>query len=54
MTFAVLGGAVVLAVIWMAIAAPETKGKSLDDIDGGTEAEQPAAPRPAEKEPVQG
>jgi putative MFS transporter len=32
LTFAVLGGAVVLAVGWMALAAPETKGLALDHI----------------------
>jgi putative MFS transporter len=30
MTFAVLGIAVLLAVVWMAVAAPETKGRVLD------------------------
>ncbi|WP_084704562.1 MFS transporter [Phaeacidiphilus oryzae] len=30
LTFAVLGAAVVLAVVWMAFAAPETKGRELD------------------------
>ncbi|WP_432167649.1 MFS transporter [Streptomyces sp. bgisy031] len=29
-TFAVLGAAVLLAVLWMAVAAPETKGRELD------------------------
>ncbi len=54
MTFAVLGVVVVLAVVWMAIAAPETKGKSLDDIDEGPPPEPVAVPLHAEKEPVQG
>jgi putative MFS transporter len=31
LTFAVLGLAVLVAVGWMAVAAPETKGRSLDD-----------------------
>jgi putative MFS transporter len=30
MTFAVLGVAVLAAVVWMAVAAPETKGRALD------------------------
>ncbi|MFD5122720.1 MFS transporter [Streptomyces sp. NPDC058385] len=32
-TFAVLGAAVLLAVLWMAVAAPETKGRELDASD---------------------
>ncbi|GAA1901390.1 MFS transporter [Streptomyces durmitorensis] len=30
LTFAVLGGTVLVAVVWMAVAAPETKGRALD------------------------
>ncbi|MFJ8950547.1 MFS transporter [Streptomyces sp. NPDC102381] len=33
LTFAVLGAAVLLAVGWMAVAAPETKGRELDETD---------------------
>jgi putative MFS transporter len=40
MTFAVLGIAVLLAVVWMAFAAPETKGRVLDADE---EEETPAA-----------
>lgn len=59
MTFAVLGAVVVLAVIWMAFAAPETKGKDLDDIDedgsdGKPVNEAVVVPPPAEKTPVKG
>ncbi|MFC4497768.1 MFS transporter [Streptomyces ovatisporus] len=55
MTFAVLGAVVVLAVIWMAFGAPETKGKSLDDIDGEEEPEGAGADLPpVAKAPVQG
>ncbi|MER7394567.1 MFS transporter [Streptomyces sp. NPDC000151] len=44
LTFAVLGLAVLLAVGWMAVAAPETKGRALD----GTDPDAPAdAPQPA-------
>lgn len=32
MTFAVIGGLLVLASVWMAVAAPETKGRELDDV----------------------
>ena len=39
-TFAVLGAAVLLAVLWMAVAAPETKGRALD----GDHDEPPAVP----------
>jgi putative MFS transporter len=35
LTFGVLGLAVLVAVIWMAFAAPETKGRALDDVDEG-------------------
>ncbi|MCG0283800.1 MFS transporter [Streptomyces sp. PSAA01] len=35
LTFAVLGVVVCAAVAWMAVAAPETKGRALDDADGG-------------------
>jgi putative MFS transporter len=54
MTFAVLGVVVLLAVLWMAVAAPETKGRSLDDIDDGTHTQPVPVPVRAEKEPVQG
>ncbi|MEV0318248.1 MFS transporter [Streptomyces sp. NPDC050658] len=43
LTFAVLGGTVLVAVVWMAVAAPETNGRSLDD-EG--EPPAPASPRP--------
>ncbi|MFB6784626.1 MFS transporter [Streptomyces sp. NPDC056352] len=33
MTFAVLGVTVLVAVVWMAVAAPETKGRALDEED---------------------
>ncbi|MER6951624.1 MFS transporter [Nonomuraea sp. NPDC000554] len=32
LTFAVLGGVVLLVVLWMAFAAPETKGRELDHV----------------------
>jgi putative MFS transporter len=35
LTFAVLGAAVLLAVVWMAFAAPETKGRELDAEEDG-------------------
>lgn len=54
LTFAVLGVIVLLAVGWMAVAAPETKGKSLDDIDGEQQDGPAGIPRPVHKEPVQG
>lgn len=41
LTFAVLGGTVLVAVAWMAVAAPETKGR---ELDGGEE--EPPAPAP--------
>ncbi|MFE0135149.1 MFS transporter [Streptomyces sp. NPDC059037] len=41
LTFAVLGGAVLVAVGWMAVAAPETNGRALDG-----EEEPPAAAPP--------
>ncbi|MWA15120.1 MFS transporter [Streptomyces sp. BA2] len=34
LTFAVLGGTVLVAVVWMAVAAPETKGRELDGEEG--------------------
>jgi putative MFS transporter len=40
LTFAVLGATVLVAVVWMAVAAPETKGR---ELDGG---EEPPAPAP--------
>ncbi|MGH3312989.1 MAG: MFS transporter [Streptomyces sp.] len=54
LTFAVLGVVVVLAVIWMAFAAPETKGRELDDIDGEATAEPAASPQPVESASVRG
>ncbi|OEU86088.1 MFS transporter [Streptomyces abyssalis] len=54
MTFTVLGVVVVLAVVWMAFGAPETKGKDLDDVDEEPVLEQVTVPPPAEKTPVQG
>ena len=54
LTFAVLGVVVVAAVLWMAVAAPETKGLELDadEVTG----EAPVAPPEAEPEadPEQG
>ncbi|MEU3737065.1 MFS transporter [Streptomyces sp. NPDC032198] len=41
MTFAVLGGTVLVAVAWMAVAAPETKGRELDGGDEGAPAPAP-------------
>lgn len=35
LTFAVTGGLLLLSVVWMAAAAPETKGRELDAIGGG-------------------
>lgn len=32
LTFTVIGGLLLLACLWMAVAAPETKGKELDEI----------------------
>lgn len=32
MTFAIIGGAVVAAVVWMSVGAPETKGRELDTL----------------------
>lgn len=42
-TFVVLGVVVVAAVVWMAVAAPETKGKELDHVEEDT---PDAAPTP--------
>ena len=39
LTFGMLALAVVAAVVWMAVAAPETKGRALDE-----DAEEAAAP----------
>lgn len=36
LTFTVLAVAVLAAVLWMAVGAPETKGKELDGVDGET------------------
>ncbi|WP_432014379.1 MFS transporter [Streptomyces cucumeris] len=48
LTFAVLGLAVLAAMAWMAVAAPETRGRALDETG-----EAPAAPvRPAPEEAV--
>lgn len=49
LTFTILGVAVVGAVIWMAIAAPETKGRELDSIDDPSSAdvELGQSPQPA-------
>jgi len=50
LTFAVLGGTVLVAVVWMAVAAPETKGRELDDAE---ESPQAAAPLPVpEQAPI--
>ncbi|WP_314176623.1 MFS transporter [Streptomyces winkii] len=54
LTFTVLGAVVVLAVVWMAFGAPETKGKDLDDIDDEPVGEETTVPLLAEKTPVQG
>ncbi|MGW5866606.1 MFS transporter [Streptomyces sp. NPDC055239] len=43
LTFAVLGGTVLVAVVWMAVAAPETKGR---ELDGEEESPAPAATLP--------
>ncbi|MFE5021763.1 MFS transporter [Streptomyces sp. NPDC056656] len=51
LTFAVLGGAVLLAVGWMAVAAPETKGLELDDPQGAGAGAELAASAPAEAAP---
>jgi putative MFS transporter len=48
-TFVVVGIAVVLSVVWLAVAAPETRGRNLDEDDltgAGAGASSPAA-RPA-------
>jgi putative MFS transporter len=45
LTFTVLGVIVVAAVVWMAVAAPETRGRELDRVTG---AEEPAVV-PADK-----
>lgn len=37
MTFVVLGVAVLAAVLWMAVAAPETRGRELDEVADGPE-----------------
>ncbi|MFJ9413514.1 MFS transporter [Streptomyces sp. NPDC101227] len=46
LTFGVLGLAVVLAVGWMAVAAPETKGRALDE-EGADPGHPPSLPHPA-------
>ncbi|MBO8196142.1 MFS transporter [Streptomyces oryzae] len=46
LTFSVLALAVVGAVVWTAVAAPETKGRALDD-DAEDTAQVPPAPVPA-------
>lgn len=38
MTFAIVGGLVLVAVLWMAFAAPETKGRELDTLVDDREA----------------
>ncbi|MEU5996269.1 MULTISPECIES: MFS transporter [unclassified Streptomyces] len=43
LTFAVLGGTVLVAVAWMAVAAPETKGR---ELDGDEEPPVPASASP--------
>lgn len=52
MTFAVLGVVVLIAVAWMAVAAPETKGRELDEIEGSGSAEAAAAPATVQPETV--
>ena len=52
LTFAVLGVVVLLAVAWMAVAAPETKGRELDDIRGGETAGPAEAPAGVQPESV--
>jgi putative MFS transporter len=49
LTFTVLGALVLAAVVWMAVAAPETRGRELDHITGdeAPAAVVPAAPGPA-------
>ncbi|WP_327358546.1 MFS transporter [Streptomyces sp. NBC_01304] len=42
LTFTVLGGAVLFAVAWMAVAAPETKGRALDEVGADTMTRQAA------------
>lgn len=37
LTFAVLGAVMLAVVLWMAVAAPETKGRELDHITGPTD-----------------
>ncbi|MGW7519013.1 MFS transporter [Streptomyces sp. NPDC054796] len=41
LTFTVLGVVVVAAVLWMAVAAPETKGRELDELDEPEERDAP-------------
>ncbi|MBZ4017442.1 MFS transporter [Streptomyces purpurogeneiscleroticus] len=42
LTFTVLALAVLLAIGWMAVAAPETKGRALDDVDSDAQRPVPA------------
>ncbi|MFG2291589.1 MFS transporter [Streptomyces sp. NPDC048595] len=49
-TFAVLAVAVLVAVVWMAVAAPETKGRALDGAGGDPSV--PAARTVAEQAPL--
>ncbi|OPF69467.1 MFS transporter [Streptomyces antioxidans] len=51
LTFGVLTAAVLGAVIWTAFAAPETRGRDLDE-DDPTEVPAPASPEPAVGQPV--
>ncbi len=47
MTFVVIGALLVVACVWMAIAAPETKGRELDEIGGGaTDMREPGTAAP--------
>ncbi|QKV90943.1 MFS transporter [Streptomyces sp. NA02950] len=46
MTFAVLGVAVLASMVWMAVAAPETRGRALDETGAAPAA--PARPTPEE------
>ena len=43
-TFAVTGGLLLLSVLWMAVAAPETRGRELDTIGGDDSAQQAGGP----------
>jgi putative MFS transporter len=52
LTFTVLAAAVVVAVLWMAVAAPETKGRPLDGLDEPAERAERAAVLTAQADPV--